>query len=167
MNFVFTITEATMFYIPSTRTPPSARVGIGLAIIPSTYTLLTFGGSSGNDYFDDTWTFNILQNYWKEVLISTESRPCNLYIAPRNYYGIFSSALSKKIYIFGGNSYLGLKNDFWEYDHEYSKWTELKTINPPSLRRSFSYTSFVKDENEIFVIFGGETENGINNELFM
>ncbi|OMJ65941.1 hypothetical protein SteCoe_37396 [Stentor coeruleus] len=162
LAFVHIAAQQNTHYIPLVRTPPSGRIGASMACIKSKETFLIFGGSLETTYYDELWFYNKDYHIWEEVLLSTDSSP-----SPRIYFGSFVSALSEKFYIFGGNSYQGLKNDFWEFDPKSLKWSYLDTINPPSVRHAFSFTSFIKDGNEIFIIFGGETTSGNANGLFM
>ncbi|OMJ66280.1 hypothetical protein SteCoe_36929 [Stentor coeruleus] len=162
LAFVLIAAQQNTYYIPPVKSPPSGRIGSSIAFIPSKNALFIFGGSLQTTYYDELWSFQLEYNIWEEVLLSTDSSP-----SPRIYFGSFVSALSDRFYIFGGNSYQGLKNDFWEFDHINFKWTYLDTINPPSARHAFSFTSFVKDGNEIFVIFGGESKSRVENNLFI
>ncbi|OMJ70117.1 hypothetical protein SteCoe_31990 [Stentor coeruleus] len=162
MLFVLSTIESYNYYIPPTKTPPPARGCMDISYIPSMNAFFTFGGCSEKKYYDDTWGYYLNENTWKEILLSTDSHP-----SARIHYGGFTSTLNEKFYIFGGNSYTGLKNDFWEFDPKYLKWTNIETKNPPSVRYSFSFTSFVINGHEIFAIFGGQSLDGVKNDFYL
>ena len=61
----------------------------------------------------------------------------------------------------------GPLNDFWEFDIVSMIWTSIHTINPPTPRFVFAYTSFTIDTYEYFAIFGGSLPTYDSNHLFM
>ncbi|OMJ77429.1 hypothetical protein SteCoe_22988 [Stentor coeruleus] len=163
--YFLTFVESWNVYIPSTKTPPANRAAICISYIHSKDLIITFGGFSGKMYYSDTWAFYLSNNTWEDVILTSDINPCINYLASRIYYGGFTSVLNDKFYIFGGKTYTGLKNDFWEFDPNDFSWTNLITKNPPSMRQAYAFTSYLKDGNEYFAIFGGETQYGSKNDL--
>lgn len=164
---LISISYSKNYYIPSTKTPPASRGGGILVHISSTNAFITFGGFAGKTFYGDTWAFYPNTQHWEEIIPISESSPCNIQTAPRIYYGGFSSTLNEKFYIFGGKTLLGLKNDFWEFNPKSSRWSYIETKNPPSIRQGFAYTSYIKDGNEYFAMFGGESQDGLKNDFNM
>ncbi|OMJ73406.1 hypothetical protein SteCoe_27918 [Stentor coeruleus] len=165
MWFIYTLLSTviaqTNIYIPPEKVPPSPRAFVSLNYYPSINTLLTFGGYSGKDYFSEIWQYNLDTNFWSLLSPGSEFFPFS-----RAEYGSFKSALLiDKLYIFGGRTSTGLKNDLWEFTLETLSWKSLEATNPPSIRRAFAYTSYVEDGHEYFAIFGGESMTGKLNDL--
>lgn len=154
-------------YIPSQRNPPYPKGYNSLFYIPSRKLLLSLGGFTGRDFSSDLWTFDLEYIIWNEVIPESDILPCISYIDARSEYGGFISLLNEKIYIFGGKSAQGLRNDFIEYKHENSEWKIISTKNTPVGRRAFAYTYYIEDGIEYFAIFGGESSTGILNDLIM
>ncbi|OMJ80673.1 hypothetical protein SteCoe_19006 [Stentor coeruleus] len=99
---------------------------------------------------------------WEDVQLTSDLHPSS-----RIYYGSFTSALNENFYIFGGKTSTGMKNDFWKFDPVNFSWSSLETINPPSVRQAFAYTSFLIDGDEYFAVFGGESRVGLKNDFYI
>lgn len=78
LYFEFFLAQAKFNYIPQTRIPPSPRAGMGISYSNSMKAFYTFGGLSKITYFSDTWAYYTEYHYWQNLLISSESYPCNL-----------------------------------------------------------------------------------------
>lgn len=154
-------------YIPSTRIPPSGRLYSVIDYNKFKGTILLFSGLDSNGYTNDLWSFSFSKNYWDEQNPSSEKIPGISYLDKRINSGCFSSEFSPSFYIFGGMSNLGILNDLWEYQILNLKWIELDTINPPTPRYNYAYSSYVKNSIEYFIVFGGSTISGEDNDLYM
>ena len=155
-------------YIPSTRIPPTERNFAVMDYLESLNALILFsGGLLDGTYTNDLWSFNLTSNYWSEIVPTSSTLPGISQVAERANSGCFASKCLNYFYIFGGNSELGPSNDFWVYDFLNYKWLELYTINPPSPRCRFGFTSFTDGTHEYFVVFGGSLFDTIDNDLYM
>lgn len=152
---------------PGERSPPDPRAYSCLFYIPSRGLLLTFGGFTETEFISDVWTYDLQYVKWTEVFPDSDILPCISYTVARSEYGAFISLLNEKIYIFGGKSAEGLRNDFIEYNHESLEWRIISTKNTPKARRAFAYTYYIEDGIEYFAIFGGESSTGVLNDLIM
>lgn len=65
-------------YIPKKRIPPSQRAGMSISYSKSMSTFYTFGGYADTTYFSDTWAFKTEYQNWENLLLSSDSYPCNL-----------------------------------------------------------------------------------------
>ena len=55
----------------------------------------------------------------------------------------------------------------WVYQIPNYKWVELPTLNTPTPRCRFAFTSYSEGTNEYFVVFGGALSSGVDNNLYM
>lgn len=82
MHFWFSLSlcmlvQTEKIYIPKNRAPPEVRAGIVLVKTPKYSEIAFFGGFHNNLYFNDLWSFDIEDLYWKEVYTISEILPCN------------------------------------------------------------------------------------------
>lgn len=134
-------------YIPPTRIPPSKRSNSVMDYKISQDILILFSGKDSSDTNNDIWSFSLSENYWTQLIPSCEVKPGNPYLAKRANSSCFASKLTENFYIFAGFSELGLLNDLWAYQILNFKWVELVTIDPPTSRHNFAYTSYIEGGN--------------------
>ncbi|OMJ89070.1 hypothetical protein SteCoe_8896 [Stentor coeruleus] len=161
--FLFLVSgEINLSYIPPNKTPPKPRSGHIQCSLPSSNSLIIFGGAYSEILYNDLWLFTINTLSWSEINPTTSELP-----SERSYLGGFISSTTEKFYIFGGKSDLGPKNDLWEFDLKNNIWSFILTKNPPSARFAYSYTSFVKDGIEYFAIYSGKKKNMLDIDLIL
>lgn len=73
---LFTVTAKINIYVPPEGTPPSPRAFVSLNYIPSSNTLLTFGGYSGKSYFSEIWQYDLNYEIWSLLSPGSEIFPC-------------------------------------------------------------------------------------------
>jgi hypothetical protein len=96
--------------IPKTGTPPSFRELPGIALFESAQKIYIYGGRF-ETLLGDMWQFDLNNNQWSEIHISSTLNP-----GPRSEAYLFPIEATSKIVMFGGNSLTGPVSDLWEFD---------------------------------------------------
>jgi len=121
--------------------------------------LIITHGYSDKDYFDDTFMLNSETNTWEKIISV---------IHPSKRIGQAGTfdARHGKLFLFGGQDVAGnLIGDLWELDPAKRTWTKITPRGvQPSPRSGASLTYDYKGR---LWLFGGETANGVINELWM
>lgn len=123
--------------------------------------MLLYGGCAsgfGPCPLADLWSFDLNTNRWVE-LDSPERPPA------RQHYGMTFDTVHNRLILFGGSGN-ELLNDTWFYDVPSGQWraaTVEGTLPNPRSRLESAYAS---DRGQTF-FFGGLTDNGLSNELWM
>ena len=128
---------------------------------------MLFGGTADGIALNDLWIFSISSFSWFGLISTTNSIPGIFYVVARQNCGVFAAAFSAHYYVFGGSTAFGPQNDLWGYSLLSNKWEEYQTTNSPTPRSNFAYTNFNDSENEYFVVYGGLTNKGEDNGLYM
>lgn len=125
--------------------------------------MLLYGGcSSGSGPCPqaDLWSFDLTSHRWTE-------RTPRLSPPGREHYGLAFDAVRSRLIVFGGSG-SSLYNDTWEFDPRERLWqtaTLAPGNNPPSARSRHEGAA-AKDLEAVF-FFGGTTDTGLSNELWM
>ncbi|CAG0929857.1 hypothetical protein TFLX_01437 [Thermoflexales bacterium] len=151
--------------IATTGNAPAPRVGASIGVetnpLREPYHNLLFvtHGYSDRAYFNDTFVLDLTTNTWEEI--SPVNRPSKR----KGQAGAFD-ARQGKLFLFGGQDVAGnLMGDLWELDPAKRIWTKIPPSRvQPSPRSGASLTY---DFNRRLWLFGGETNNGMTNELWM
>lgn len=125
--------------------------------------MLLYGGcSSGSGPCPqaDLWSFDLTSHRWTE-------RTPRLSPPGREHYGLAFDAARSRLIVFGGSG-SSLYNDTWEYDPRERLWQNppLAPDNNPPSARSRQEGAAAKDLEALF-FFGGTTDTGLSNELWM
>ena len=126
---------------------PPGRMSHMMAFDRQHGTVILFGGYSGGGMVNDTWTYDLLADEWKEV--DSPLVPSTRQNAAMDY-----DAAAGQTVLFGGWSYDSPeKSDTWTFDAGTGRWTERGPASPPSAR---SWHRMVYDpEGERMLLFGG------------
>ena len=114
--------------------------------------MVVFGGFSAGKRKNDMYQYFFKSNVWRRLIYSGQccATPC-----PRSGHSASykqSEDLKDYMYIFGGKDSNNKKlNDFWKFDFELLKWTELSIKGGPSHRSG--HTSSVY--GDFLMIYGG------------
>jgi N-acetylneuraminic acid mutarotase len=133
---------------------PPAREAHSMATIEGTDCVLLFGGYASNSVFNDTWIYNLSDNFWSLVLPSSQP-PARLYSA------MGAVRNDDKVVLFGGQARMNGNqyfSDTWVFDMSDGQWTLMHPPINPSPRSGHAMTMESMD-NKI-VLFGGF--NGIS-----
>ncbi|OMJ69087.1 hypothetical protein SteCoe_33288 [Stentor coeruleus] len=86
------------------------------------------------------------------------------YISPPNRLAHSMHSIRGKLWLFGGKGQDTLFADTWSYDPVTNIWNLLNTINKsPTARSHFASAS----GTDIFIIWGGEDDSGLTNDMFI
>jgi len=137
---------------------PGQRTGHAMAYDSENGLVVLFGGYSGDEYINDTWSYNVSNNTW------TSLRPSNAPPGRSNAVMAYDSALGLMV-LFGGYRGSGggngngsgddspFYNDTWTYNVDTNEWTNITPANspPPMESTSLAYDS----KSGLMVLFGG------------
>ncbi|CAG9336315.1 unnamed protein product [Blepharisma stoltei] len=161
--FLQGIIAITIERIPSTNPIPGSRQMSLVESFPDLNISLLFGGylDSSNSY-NDLWSFNIVDSLWEKISPNDNKFPVARYCG-----GSFTLQNSSTFCIFGGGTSYGPLSDIWCFNLSKSLWEEVETWGDiPDPRILFGYTSWVENDISYFIVFGGKTSSGLNNDLF-
>ncbi len=151
--------------IATTGNGPAPRAGASLGIetnpLREPYHNLLFvtHGYSDRAYFNDTFVLDLATRTWREI--SPANRPSKR----KGQAGTFD-AREGQLFLFGGQDVTGnLLGDLWKLDPAQRTWTKIAPRGvQPSPRSGASLTYDYKGR---LWLFGGETSNGVTNELWI
>ena len=147
----------TVTQIPSTGTPPRALMHSTMVNIGDSF--YSFGGTTeySPTLYNDFKEFNLTSATWKTPNTGSESLP-----SPRK--GVVSGSYLGNLYIFGGQTKTGFREDLWCYNMTTALWMLLPLAsNAPSARSQAAFTQV----DNILYIFGGITYTDLDSSLLM
>ena len=157
---LFSVWATDVQEIPSSGTPPISNKASCL-VYNTSQVVYTFGGHVGNDkLLDEIFVFDLKTRLWEEM---TPLSP----IKPAKRFGSGCFIKNQYVFVFGGTTVYGTDTDLWAYDTIKNKWEEIKNDESPTYRFSFAHTSFIRNENRYFAVYGGFNETGICSGLYM
>ena len=111
--------------------------------------IILFGGHVPTGYFDETWIFNITDDTWTKLNLSTH---------PSSRYGhrMVYSYSKEAVVLFGGHAFNTsdtVNNDMWIYNCSSRLWIEMVIDSPPPIR--YWHDIAYDEVNEKIVLFGG------------
>jgi hypothetical protein len=141
--------------VGSSAGPKARALHIG-AVVDDAFFL--HGGYDGMNRCGDFWRFDFSELKWTQVATVDGVHP-----SARDRHAC--AVTDKKMYLFGGYDGSNRVNDFWEYDAQLNKWTDITNTTggtPPSPRHSHSMFFF---DNKIHVLFG--YDGNYRNDLYI
>ena len=130
---------------------PNARYFHAMSSIYGNSDVLLFGGTNNNNnYFNDTWVYDIGTDTWTKV--NTPSAPSHR----RSHAMTFIWGTSKVI-LYGGAGYTSSDkwyNDTWIFDYSNKTWTELNLTNGPGRRINHEMATIWGTDK--VVLYGGQ-----------
>lgn len=142
-----TSTNTWMNMNPSTS--PQARWGHGMVYDSAHRKSILFGGKTGDEFLNDTWTYDLAANKW--TLMNPQVAPsprCELTMAFDNIRG--------EAVLFGGNRDVNaILSDTWTYNLTTNRWTNMTPAASPPARGECGMAYYGK--NNAVVIFSGYT----------
>mmetsp|Transcript_32910 Transcript_32910/g.57546 ORF Transcript_32910/g.57546 Transcript_32910/m.57546 type:complete len:1174 (+) Transcript_32910:701-4222(+) len=153
------------YRLPLTNSPPLPRQFTRSCYDSVEKRFWVFGGfPEGGTFYEDLWSFDLNSNTWHEVVKTTK-----VYPDERKSHGCFIDEAARLLYIFGGESNLGILNDMWTFSFATSTWELVKQFGdvPPGIN-SFSFVSFVDvDGKQKFGIVRGAGLHGPNDYVYL
>ena len=133
---------------------PTNRFGHAMASIYGTDKIIIFGGYDRQNYFDETWIYDLSDNTWYQKL--TVNKPVARYATiMAQIYG------DDKVVLFGGYRFSEIAcNDTWVYDLSENSWTQKSPPNSPSLRIGSGMENIYGTDQVL--LFGGQGWTDLN-----
>ena len=151
--------------IPFTGIPPTQRYAASAVYDELEHRIIIFGGYDKFQqiYSSDLYAFDIYNYTWSEILPGSSIIPEGLY-SPYTYL-----RSDRTLLVFYGLKYSGISSDVYSFDLITYSW-KLESLTGDKIigRNDFGATTFQNSQNETFIgIFGGITQIGASNELFL
>jgi N-acetylneuraminic acid mutarotase len=140
--------------------PPPARRSHAMAYDPDNKLVVQFGGFGNNSHLNDTWILDPQTGSWNNVspsLSPSDRAATTLVYEPG----------TKQSILFGGFAvgHSLVHNDTWAYNASSNMWKDLKPSSAPSARASYGMA--YDSRQGVLVLFGGFTEQGYFNDLWL
>lgn len=114
-----------------------------------------FGGSSnGSNAFNDLRTYNLDTGVWTLISNSFAANP----IRPPGNVGARAVVIGDYMYMYGGSTISGVKNDLWELNLIDFTWRSIDNTGPVDTYRGYAFSS----DNKAY-FFGGFQNINTNN----
>ena len=130
---------------------PSPRHDHAMAYDSLSGKAVLFGGLAGNEYVNDTWTYNFTLGTWKREMPPDAPRP------GAGYLLAFDSYVGRMV-MYGGRNDTDFFDETWTYDTELAVWTNLSSSPSPPPRDD---GMMAYDSTRLrMVLFGGSGPTG-------
>ncbi|MGQ0796780.1 MAG: Kelch repeat-containing protein [Methanobacteriota archaeon] len=129
------------------RKPPAARYHHAMAYDARSDRVLLFGGDTGTDVSDETWSYDVDTDTW--ALLRPPQAP-----SPRRGTAMAYDAGSGRIVLFSGNAD-SVVDDTWSFDFEANRWSLVTTAAAPRFR--FWHALAYDGAKDRVVLYGGAT----------
>ncbi len=159
--WAFSTLDSTWERIDDGATGPPARYGTAL-VHDGNDGLFLLHGFTFSGRFDDVWRFDLESLRWESIAFAPESAPLR-----RCLHEAVWRRDSSSILLYGGcSSGYGPcpQGDLWEFDPQAGLWRE-RLVSGPAGRMSPSMV--MDDRGERLILFGGLTEAGASDELWI
>ena len=151
--------------IPSTGTPPIQKYQCSSVYDEQENRIITYGGydNKNSKYLSDLSFFDLNTYTWEDILPASSEIPKG---TSMQYMHLRSDRF---LLIFFGERSNGISSDVFSFDLISNSWKSETLIGDRITGRSnFAVTEFINNQNETFIaFFGGITQNGADNSLFM
>ena len=138
---------------------PAGRLSPGMVYDPVAHQIILFGGHTEQDRVNDTWTYDLDTNHWKEV--TPEHSP-----PPRSDMGMVYDETNQVVILFGGyckDNIRELCDDTWVFDPQRRIWTEMNPPNHPPVM--YGHSLVYDPINQQSLLWGGHI-SAINDGIF-
>jgi hypothetical protein len=150
--------------IPSSGTPPYKMKYISGIYDEILNRLIIFGGYNERilKYTSSLYTYDLSQNLWNEIIVDSSFTPPGL-----GQSSLYLRADRTLLVIFGEKD-KGPSSDIFSFNLNTSSW-KLENLSGNSIagRKLFASCSFSYLNTSYIAIFGGATQNGVDNSLFL
>lgn len=134
---------------------PSMRAEYAMAYDINNEKIVAYGGRTGfrSDFqhVNETWAFDYNQNYWNK-LDPKNSPPWRV-----NHTMVYDP-VRQKILMFGGNDFIKLYNDLWEFDYSRKEWINITPDYSPEARQMHGMV-YIPDR-KVILMYGGRRIDG-------
>lgn len=138
---------------PASGNMPAPRSNAAVIYDSLNHRLVIFGGKSASGNLNDVWAFDLRNNSWSELTITSGSAPAPRFTANGVYY---PSAQQMIIWSGQGAAFF---NDVWAFDLGTKSWSQ---FNPPDPKPNARYgvASIFDPQAKEMVAFAGFTDAG-------
>jgi len=136
---------------------PLARYASRSVYVPSSNSMLIFGGQGSSAFLNDLWSYSISSNSWTQLNSSTSPS------VRAGHTAIYLSS-SNSMLVFGGYTGGGWLNELWSYNISSNSWTQLNSSTSPSVRSE--NTAIYLSSSNSMLVFGGYTGASWVNDLW-
>lgn len=151
---VFGSSQVVIEEIPNYGSPPPAVLTSSLVYYDNV--IYMFGGFYKKNS-NELWTYDVAKNIWSNILSGSQAIP-----SPRNSAILVGA--NKKIYLYGGDTYIGANGDLWAFDIVSTLWELLSPTGDLPIPRN--QPSYVSDKSSTLYLFGGTTSFGSDSALY-
>jgi N-acetylneuraminic acid mutarotase len=127
---------------------PGARFASTLAYVPSTSSLLMFGGWDGTQCFNAVLSYDPAADTW------TDLDSAGITPAGRTLHSMCYVPSQSLLVVFGGYDGTRYLGDTWAYDIATDSWTDLAPIGDAPAARGGQSLVYLESENKL-LLFGG------------
>ena len=141
------------------------RYGVSAVYDEKDNRIITYGGydTSQGVYLSDLYAFDLTSHTWSEIFPDSSTIPQGLY---STYIYLRSD---RSLLVFFGERDNGISADVYSFNLISHCW-KLESLTGDLIpgRNDFGATVYTNDQNITFIaFFGGLTQNGASNELFL
>ncbi len=173
--------------IPTTGTPPAARLFHSAALDPGKKRLYVYGGGDANaftgPFLGDLWSLDLGAGAWNLEASAGAGAP-----AARINASMTFDAKAGRLVLFGGHDdgVVGNNNDTWAFDPASRKWTaivppekmvkpspafcvfppDFTTTNLAAPDRRSAHLAAVDTAHDAWIVFGGTTDCGLIDDVW-
>eukprot|EP00049_Salpingoeca_infusionum_P006725 m.110755 g.110755 ORF g.110755 m.110755 type:complete len:553 (+) comp13406_c0_seq14:148-1806(+) len=148
---------------------PAARFGQSLAFDPRRRVLWMFGGTTGHEFYNDLWCFDLVSQRWEELPEQHQT--------PSARYRHQTVIVDDKLYLFGGGApgVVYEVDDVRVFDLKTKVWYSLPILPihvpegqlpPPALACPRLVCHAITEHDGVVYILGGKSGMGPNNDMW-
>jgi N-acetylneuraminic acid mutarotase len=134
---------------------PGKRYSAGLCYDTVDRKLILFGGYTGTQYLNDTWSYDVENNTFVNC---NPSYPPGERAVGQMVYGV----LNNMVILFGGRGSREMYNDTWFYNYKSNEWRYISPNNAISPEKRDGYTMVYLQDIQEAVLFGGAGQQYYN-----
>lgn len=139
---------------PAATGAPAARTGSKIVYRPTDGCIYMFGGWDGAVYLQDLWKFDLSTDTWTNI--TPGANP-----PIRAFHHMVYNPQQDEIWMCGGISGAGTKNDLWKYSFTTGLWTTNVLWNMPAAKWAGAAAYYEDDAgNDLMIVAGGVSSVG-------
>lgn len=151
----YNIITSSWTFITSTSPLPTKRYSAGLCYDTVNKKLILFGGYTGTQYLNDTWSYDIESNIFVN---------CNPSYPPgeRSVGQMVYDTLNNRVILFGGRGSREMYDDTWFYNYKSNEWRFVPPNNAIAPAKRDGHTMVYLQDRQEAVLFGGAGQQYYN-----
>ncbi len=145
--WAFDLTTHTWQELTASGVKPNQRYGSAAVYDPVNHSLIIAAGFTDAGRFNDTQSLRLASNEWVNLT------PAGAKPVPRCLHTASYDAMRRRMMLYAGQS-SGALNDFWAFDLEQNRWSEVSAAGTPPEKRN-GHTAVYLPAQRAMMIFGG------------